>query len=141
MKPKVILIVLLVALAISGIILYFIKKNADAKKAVLQPGATTGSNTANNSGAAVTPTTPVSNSDYPIIYNTYSEAAKPIQEALGVTQDGYLGPKSLNELGKYWVGVTTKFAIYNEAARDALVNKIKAAKQQNAYFDLSSAAM
>ena len=144
MKPKTILIVLVVALAISGIVLYFIKKNAEAKKATMQEGAAGGSGIAANSGASATttPTTPpVSNSDYPIVYNKYSYSAKPIQAALGVTQDGMIGPKTLAELDKYWIGVTVRFTIDNQAARDAIVNQIKTAKQQQTYFDLASNAI
>lgn len=135
MKPKTILIVLLVALAISGVVLYFIKKAADAKKAAAQQDTPPGSsNTATNSGASATPPAPVTNSDYPIVYNKYSYSAKPLQAALGVTEDGIIGPKTLAQLAKYWQGATQYFRIDTKIQRDAILNTIKAAKQKEAYF-------
>lgn len=137
MKPKTILIVLLVALAISGVVLYFIKKAADAKKAALQNDAPSGAGNTTSLPATATGkpnTAPVTNSDYPIVYNKYSFSAKPLQAALGVTEDGIIGPKTLAALAKYWQGATQYFRIDNKIQRDQILNTIKAAKQQEAYF-------
>lgn len=139
MKPKTILIVLLVALAISGVVLYFIKKAADAKKAALQQDTVSGLISTPTTSLPTTATgkpavAPVTNSDYPIVYNKYSYSAKPLQAALGVTEDGIIGPKTLAALAKYWQGATQYFRIDNKIQRDAIVNTIKAAKQQQGYF-------
>jgi murein L,D-transpeptidase YcbB/YkuD len=137
MKPKTILIVLLVALAISGVVLYFLKKAADAKKAALQADAPIGAGNATSLPPTATgkpAVAPVTNSDYPIVYNKYSYSAKPLQAALNVTQDGIIGPKTLAALAKYWQGATQYFKIDNKIQRDAIVATIKAAKQQEAYL-------
>jgi murein L,D-transpeptidase YcbB/YkuD len=139
MKPKTILIVLLVALAISGIILYFIKQAADKKKAEAL-GGTQGNYEQPKSGAGNTNTpavVPIASGDYPIIYNRFSEAAKPIQAALGVTQDGIPGPKTLAEWKKYRTDITERFRIDTPQLRDVFVNQIKVAKQQAAYLAMS----
>lgn len=135
MKPKTLLIVLAVALAISGIVLYFIKKAEQAKKdAALQGDVTTPKNVV---PGTIKPPAPVSNSDYPIIYNKYSYSAKPIQEALGfkgANVDGIIGKNTVAALNKYWQGVTTRFTIPNETERDSIVKTIKVARQKEIYF-------
>lgn len=72
---------------------------------------------------------PTVNNSFPIVYNKYSEAAKGLQRVLGVVDDGIVGSKTLAALKKYYPKYDTNFSINNQAALDAIIDKINSEKQ------------
>ncbi|MCX6208365.1 MAG: hypothetical protein NTZ59_02390 [Bacteroidetes bacterium] len=123
------IIIGLVAFLIIAVVILFITKAKQAKKvedkAGTQPAATP--------QAATTHATPqqvlaVANG-FPIMYMKKSEAAKILQNALGVAQDGIVGDKTLAELKKYVnVPSNTLWIINNTSELDLLIAKIKTVK-------------
>jgi len=73
-------------------------------------------------------TTPAAN-PFPIVYNKYSVKAKDLQAALGVTQDGIIGPRSLVALKGYYPEFTIAFKIENQTQLNSLINGIEYLKQ------------
>jgi hypothetical protein len=66
--------------------------------------------------------------DFPIVYMKFSEAAKPIQIALGFTDrdvDGKIGPKTLAALKMYLPSFTERFKISNQSELQSVLNQIK----------------
>lgn len=64
---------------------------------------------------------------YPIVYQKFAPDVKEIQSALGVTQDGIIGPQTLAALQPYWPA-TTAFKIDNRAQLDYVLGTIRAGK-------------
>ncbi len=94
MKATHILYTLLVALVVSVIVLYFIKKAQAAKHQL------------NNTDGK----TPI----YPIIYGRYSPKAALLQSALGVKQDGIIDNVTMTAWQQCKPSATIRFKIEND---------------------------
>lgn len=130
MKPKNILIVLGVALVISGMVLFFLKKKNDAKNTNLDQAI----NPVKGSDAG-TVNAPVVQG-YPIVYNVKSEAAKLLQIALGFNAektDGIVGPYTLKIWQYYHNGVTERFSIPTATALQNEISYINAQRLIKTY--------
>ena len=113
MKPKKILIALVVSLVASAIVLYFIKKSQDGKK----DKNLTQNKTDSPMGA-------IELQDFPIVFNKKCGAAKLLQEVLGTEQDGIIGRQTLTAWQVYRPEVTERFKIANAAKLKAEIDFI-----------------
>ena len=117
--------------------------NKKTKKQLIIGGLITGAALLllnNKSNAANTATTDVTlplapqlpsptPSVYPIVYNTFHPQAKLLQAALGVPQDGIIGPVTLAAWQKYDGAITKYFQIPSPVALQKTIDAITRAKQ------------
>ncbi len=129
MNHKKIIIGILIFLVIAVIALFIAKAAKDKKAAnAADPTKKPVENTGNTMNLQPqTPAAPAPNKDFPIFWNVKSEAVQTLQAALGVTQDGIVGEKTLAALnkatGENYPGYSL-FYIADKAALDKIIDKV-----------------
>ena len=136
MNHKKILIGLFVFLAVA-VVLLFVAKAAKDKKDKAAKEATAPTAPTATAATPQAPAAPANVASYPIVYNKFSEAVKPLQVALGVTADGILGANTLRVMNEALVktnkathGITIK--INNSGELQYLLNAVAEAKNSTA---------
>ena len=106
-----------VAAIITILILWYVfKKTPAASPFIKTPLGGTGTTTATNTGTTNTST------GYPIRWMVFSGSLKPLQSALGVTADGYLGNDTVAALVKLGIDADSSYTIDNPTDLNRLIS-------------------